>query len=254
MLEFQKAVQELKDKVINNVDLHFNNYIIEELKDVDDDDYFLIDSVNWSIYWTDRLSELKPVMDQLLQNISLFADKEPYDKLLYECVELKRIIDSNILKYEIAIKKEDAIDAYEIMRYAGIYKRAPKFPEPIIFSETDGKIKALCEGLKNIWGYIDLSYEEFKAHTSKSNNGFEKIKWKTNDSDLALLIIVLVRYNFLPKIYTRRINQVRLIMTHFINKEGNSFESASTRSLLLRMEKEIDYPHHLDFIHFIANL
>ncbi len=52
----EERILEIKDKVIENVDLHFNEYVSDDLQEIGEDEYFLIDSVSYSIYWTERLN------------------------------------------------------------------------------------------------------------------------------------------------------------------------------------------------------
>lgn len=57
----EQQIKKIQDKVVDNVDKHFNQYISEDLQEINDDEYYLIDSASWLIYWMERLGELKPI-------------------------------------------------------------------------------------------------------------------------------------------------------------------------------------------------
>jgi hypothetical protein len=249
-----ERITDIKERAIDNVDLHFNQYILDELINLRDSEYFLIDSVNWAIYWTDILADLKPLMDEIIIEFEKSKTGELIHEALTDCIELKKLIDSKIMAYELEILKEEQVDIYEIYKYAGVKVDKPRLPSHIRFTKSQVVLKELHKGLKRTFGYIDDSNPDFCLHFNDTKRKFKKIRWNADDQDLAMLILLLVKHELIAKIYTRRINQVYLIKNHFLNQDGELFKESSLRTLLRRMEKLIDSNLYDDISIFINNL
>jgi hypothetical protein len=252
--QLEKQINEIRDKVIENVDKHFNAYISEDLQEINDDEYYLIDSESWSIYWAERLGELKPLMDTILIEMQSDADKSRISDLWNDCISLKRVIDSNIVKYEIESKKEEIVNQYEVFNFLGFKTDLPKKVDPILFAIQEEKLEELHKGLCNQFGYIDISFEEFLEHTNSSDKVSKKIRWKSNDQDLAMLVILMEHFYILGRIYTRRGYQISLIINHFLNKDNLPFNPSSIKTLLRRMSKQMDYELYSELREFISHL
>jgi hypothetical protein len=76
------------------------------------------------------LGELKPIMDELKNELINDDDNPELLAIWNESVELKIVIDENIIKYEAERKQEEVVDHYEVFSFIGMDLKPPKKAEP----------------------------------------------------------------------------------------------------------------------------
>lgn len=240
LAQLKKELAEIRDKAIDNVDKHFHEYISTDLQETGDEDYFLVDSLSHSLHWMSMLGELKPIMDELKDELFREEASPELQAVWNESVKLKIVIDQNIMKYEAARKIVQAVDHYYVFNFIGLDLKPPKKPEPISFRISEEGIKELHNGLKRRFGYIDVSYKEFIEHTKPSETDYELIRWKSLDLDLVMFILLLVKHKVIPERYSRPKYQIEFICMHFQNEENKPFNPNSIATQLRRMKDYVD--------------
>jgi len=250
----KEQILEIKDKVIDNVNEHFNEYISEDLQDIGEDEYFLVDSVSYSIYWMERLRALKPIMDSLLSEHQSDEELPDFNRLWDECITLKRIIDGNILKYEVAANQEEAVNHYEVFGFIGLDIKPPKKPNPISFTINESSLKELHRGLKHRFGFISITFEEFQKHREPAEKEYNKIHWNSLDLDLVMFVLLMLKYRLIPLKYARLKYQIELIVTHFNNENNLPFKPNSIGTQLRKMKRNLDSILYEELDAFMAQL
>ena len=250
----KKQIARITDMAIDNIDKHFIEYISIDLQETGDDDYFLVDSVNYSLHWMSILGELKPTMDELKSELIAGNESQELFDLWIESVALKTLIDGKIIKYELAAKQEEIVDQYEVFGFIGLDIKPPKKPEPISFIINENGIKELHQGIKRRFGYIDATFEDFIKHTQPSDEPYERIRWKTADLDLVMFVLLLLKHGKIPLRYSRPKYQVEFIYLHFMNEYNKPFKPNSIATQLRSMKKHMDSILYKELDVFIAQL
>ena len=105
----KKYLKSLKDSCIDNVDKHFNEYILMDYNDAvvyrppNNQIDYLIDDVAWYDFWIEKEEEILV----LQESIKEIAKREVRDQLFLDLIQIKRVVDKKLLK----IKDKDTIYA-----------------------------------------------------------------------------------------------------------------------------------------------
>ena len=216
----KKTIQELKECAIENFDENFNKYIETELRDgyADDPGYYVIEDLNYYLYWIDLAVQLKEPIIFLLNKISY--DDEEY-KLLMECIQIKRVIDHNIIKYKISTNNLDNSQRISISEDIGydIEEMYPTKWEPFSITdkikEKEEAIRMIYDFLRNKWKAVEVDFDTFKIHFQEGKTGTGLINWNQQLQYLAFLYKQLFNGSIITNNCKTDKDKCRLVSSHF---------------------------------------
>jgi hypothetical protein len=250
----KKRLASLREKAVDKVEANFNKYVLEDFLDAGESSYFLIDSVSWSYYFQDLLAELNELMNYIL-SFPVSAIGQASDNIyMLECIDLKRVIDANIIKYELATLEESKLSTIDIFDYIGVnIDKTPK-PEPIRLTNNAGQflIQRLHKGLKEQFNYIDITVEEFETHFNGQSRTY--IKWKGSTQNLLMLIIFLAKAGFISERFKSNKYRSRLVLDHFTKSDGTRFNIYSINSMFSKYSKSKIRTQYTELEALVRNL
>jgi hypothetical protein len=220
---YRSSIDNLRKRAISNIKSSFIDFVLIDILECGQVEYLIADD-DWLLYWQDVSSEVKSVIDDIIENESSIPPEE-YLKVLKECIEIKIVADERITKNELYVPE----DAYE---YLGIEIDRPKRTDIIHIACEDSKkseIIILLHKQLSKEGYIDCTRDNFISHFVAESSQAEKIQWLGRQKDLVALFNNLINEGILPKhyydIYLKKISH------HFISKDGNFLKPTQLSSV-----------------------
>jgi hypothetical protein len=250
----KKRLASLRERAIDKVENNFNKYVLEDFLDAGESSYFLIDSVSWSYYFQDLLAELNELMNYILSFPESAIGRAADNIYMLECIDLKRVIDANILKYELATLEESKVNTSDIFDYIGVnIDNTPK-PTPISLTKYAGEygIQRLHKGLNEQFNYIDIAMDEFENHFKGQTQS--PIKWKGSTQDLLMLIIFLANASIIPEKYKSNKYRSKLVLDHFTKPDGSRFNISSINSMFSKYSKSKISNQYAELQSLVTNL
>nr|WP_319272369.1 hypothetical protein [uncultured Draconibacterium sp.] len=235
-LEKIKAqIATFKDKAIDNVERNFNDYILEDLIEYtnENSDYYLIDSMNYYLYWLELAIDLNPIIKNLT---SSFNRDKSYKIVLNEYLQLKAEVDKKLIYYYSLTKNENQTNLIEIGEDISneISINTKSITEPIeiqeSYNQNDALLDSLYHLLRNEWKSINCESGLFKEHFYIKRKMTNRITWNDKTETLLALIKELIKSNIIINNLSRQQDICLLISQHFINKHNKPFKLPSLRT------------------------
>jgi hypothetical protein len=250
----KNGLASIRKRAIDEVEVNFNKYVLEDFLDAGESSYFLIDSVSWSYYFQDLLAELNDIMNYILSFPASAIERASDNIYMLECIDLKRVIDANIIKYELASLEESKVSTTDIFDFIGVnIDKTPK-PTPIKLTNYAGEycIQRLHKGLKEQFNYIDITIDEFENHFK--GHAQSLIKWKGSTQDLLMLIIFLANSSIIPEKYKSNKYRSKLVLDHFTKPDGSRFNIYSINSMFSKYSKSKTNTQYAELQALVRNL
>ena len=238
----KKFLKSLKDSCIDNVDKHFNEYILMDYNDAfiykppNNQIDYLIDDVAWYDFWMEKEEEILG----LQESIKEIAKREVRDQLFLDLIQIKRVVDKKLLK----IKDKDTI-------YADL-DLISKSPDII---DLNFSLENLELAINTFYEFlskeklISCTLKNFMQHFQKSNSD-ENIKLITWHGSIFQLVGIFSYARINNVIRGTRIKSVeKLISNHFVTNENESFNRNTIRTYSSQLQKqEKEYPETIQII------
>jgi len=221
--EFEKQIALIKEKAIDNVDKHFNEFIINDIN-IEGVIEYLIGEDDWYNYYVNLCRDIN---DLIYDIVNSEINDEKKHEILFQCVAIKRIIDKNILSnptYNEDTVKFDIFD-FDIKKFREEIKNKDKENQYIEVlgnkEEITNTIKKLYGELYNI-GFLNCSFDEFANHFKPNSFDINLTKWHSTESRIVALFDLLIKEKIISPKY--KDNKYQTISQHFINKHGKLFK------------------------------
>lgn len=244
----------LRERAIDEVEKNFNKYVLEDFLDAGESSYFLIDSASWSLYYQELLAELNELINYILSFPESAIGRPVENSYLLECIDLKRVIDANIIKYELTTIEESKVNTSDIFDFIGVNIDKTPIRIPIRLTKYAGEygIQRLYKGLNEKFNYIDISMDEFENHFNGRDQS--PIKWKGSTQDLLMLIIFLANASIIPEKFKSNRYRSKLVLDHFIKSDGTRFNIYSINSMFSKYSKSVSNTQYAELQAFVLNL
>lgn len=220
---YKMLLKEYKDKVIDNYEDCFAQYIIMDISENGGVFDSLIDDQYEFLFNVDLSHSLQNIIENLLDDEYYEKDKKKIDeyyKLEIELVKLKRITDRRIV--ENSAYDEKYVDEY-------LFDEKSKKIEPIRLNNKLLNPEILVNDIYTFLfdnEYIECSIELFKKHFFENfTENEKKINWKAKQLEMAAFMQLIFDYNIISSNYERKL-KVRLTIDHF-NFDNREFKSNS---------------------------
>jgi hypothetical protein len=229
----KEEIKGLKKKCIEEVDYHFNKYVLDDLVDYGEV-YSLIDDIDLYGYWCGNALQINFIINSLLSDTS--NESKEKEEILIQLIGIKRVIDTKLL--ELRIEDKD-----QILSDLGI--RIKSMVNPFLQLNVDEKIKE--KTINNFHellvqhGLISNSIDEFKQHFYPSSSIIKPIDWKETQIQLVGLLKEMIEKKFLIG-SSKQLSSI--IKKHFTHKgtaikEGN-ISVYSSNIININSDKKFD--------------
>lgn len=216
-LEKVKAqIAELKDKVVDNVDKYFNDEILLDVFDSGEFDIIdkPIDEMDWYLYWKQQAYDLREIFYYLFNQ----KQNKTVSSLLNDCVELKKVIDKNLLSNP-HYNFNDLMEWFGVEVDVKTHKNyIPLTNDKLLNSKI---VNTLHENLLKA-GFIESDFDQFNTIFSLPTSNPVPIKWFGTEIQIIALFDSMISLGIIPKTLIHRLSY--FITTFFINKLGNEFK------------------------------
>ena len=179
----ESTIQDLTDKYIDNVEVNFNLYLLNDISDAGEIDQ-LFDKESWYLYYLTGAWDLHGIMNLLL------GDPEENRELLLKAINIKRVVDKELIKHA----NEDYELIYKDLAFNNQHSKVIELNHEKI-KETQEFLDNLFTALKNK-NWIDSDVDQFKSNFVESNNQVY-INWTSTRVFLAGTIKYLAQKQYI---------------------------------------------------------